>query len=126
MITSATSTAPEEKRAKMAVKTVERAKMAELGCAIMYTGGLNIKGSKVRSTEGNHSARVRCRSMYNCTCTVALTEIRPKVQSWRPGSVPITSLWVYMCTSSRIHSTARASRAVEVEGASFAHWVGFQ
>ena len=27
-ITSATSTAPEEKRAKMAVKTVERAKMA--------------------------------------------------------------------------------------------------
>ena len=50
--------------------------------------------------------------------TVPLTEIRSKVQSWHPGTVPITTLLVYttLCTFSRIRATSRASRAVHDEG----------
>ena len=45
-------------------------------------------------------------------------EIRPKVQyKYRcPGSAPITSLYLGMCTFSCIRTTSRVSRAVQVEG----------
>ena len=57
--------------------------------------------------------------------TVALGEIPPKVQSWRPGPVQTTSLYVYMRMYSRIRATSRTSRTVQVDIAKYALRAGF-